>query len=139
MGKKKQPIPRGIRNNNPGNIRHGDLWQGLSPDQSDKDFCTFLSPEYGVRAMARILLNYKKRHGLNTIHGLISRWAPSTENDTAAYIKAVAAACHVKPTEVIDVAEYLPDLIPAIIRHENGVQPYDMATIHHGIALALKE
>ena len=139
MGNENCVLARGIRNNNPGNIRHGDPWQGLCPDQSDKDFCTFLSPEYGVRAMARILLNYKKRHGLNTIHGIISRWAPLSENDTASYIKAVSAACHVNPTEVIDVAEYLPDLIPAIIHHENGVQPYDMATIHSGIALALKE
>lgn len=139
MDTKNHILARGIRNNNPGNIRHGDTWQGLSPDQPDKDFCTFLSPEYGIRAMAKILLNYRKRHGLSTVHGIISRWAPSSENNTASYIKAVSAACHVAPTEIIDVAEYLPDLVPAIIRHENGVQPYDTATIHQGIALALKE
>ena len=34
-------IPRGIRNNNPGNIRHSDQWKGLTPEQPDPDFCTF--------------------------------------------------------------------------------------------------
>ena len=41
-------IPRGIRNNNPGNIRHGNDWQGISKEQPDPAFCTFVSPEYGL-------------------------------------------------------------------------------------------
>ena len=40
-------IPRGIRNHNPGNIRHGDKWQGLSAEQTDSSFCVFDAPEYG--------------------------------------------------------------------------------------------
>lgn len=60
-------IPRGIRNNNPGNIRHSDQWKGLTPEQPDPDFCTFSTPEYGIRAMGVILLNYQRKHGLKTI------------------------------------------------------------------------
>lgn len=130
--------PRGIRNNNPGNIRHGDSWQGLALNQSDSDFCVFTSPEYGIRAMARIIINYRKRHGISTIHGIISRWAPPSENNTEAYIRAVSDACHVQPTDVIDVKEYLPDIISAIIKHENGVQPYNATTLQRGITMALK-
>lgn len=54
--------PRGIRNNNPGNIRWGENWQGLKKDGKERDssFCVFESPEYGIRALAKILINYKK-------------------------------------------------------------------------------
>ncbi|MFI3272941.1 MAG: structural protein, partial [Pseudomonadota bacterium] len=57
-------MPRGIRNHNPGNIRHGDDWQGLRDTQTDKNFCQFVSPEFGIRALARVLMNYEKKHGL---------------------------------------------------------------------------
>ena len=131
-------LPRGIRNNNPGNIRHGDSWRGLAPGQTDPDFCVFTSPEYGIRAMARILLNYQKKYGIRTVDGIISRWAPPSENNTKSYIAAVARACQVAPTEIIDIAEYLPDIVQAIIHHENGMQPYDAATLQRGLALALQ-
>lgn len=129
-------IPRGIRNNNPGNIRHGDSWRGLAPGQTDPDFCVFTSPEYGIRAMARILLNYQKKYGIRTIDGIISRWAPPSENNTRSYITAVSRACQVAPTEIIDIAEYLPDIIPAIIQHENGMQPYNEKLIFKAIKMA---
>lgn len=79
--------------------------------------------------MARILLNYQKKYGINTIDGIISRWAPPTENDTRAYINAVASACDVEPLEIIDVKEYLTDIVTAIIHHENGCQPYSRGLI----------
>lgn len=53
-------IARGERNNNPGNIRHGSKWQGLSAEQTDKDFCQFISPEYGIRAIYKLLQTYQK-------------------------------------------------------------------------------
>ena len=62
---------RGFRNHNPGNIRHGDRWKGLSKGQPDPAFCTFVSPEYGIRAMGRSLLNYRRRHKLTTLRGII--------------------------------------------------------------------
>lgn len=127
---------RGLRNFNPGNIRHGDKWKGLKFEQPDKDFCTFIAPEYGIRAMAVILKNYQVKNGIRTIQGIISRWAPPTENDTASYVKAVADACEVGEYDDIVVKELLSKLIPAIIKHENGSQPYPPELIAKGISLA---
>ena len=133
-----KPLPRGIRNHNPGNIRHGDKWQGMASVQMDKDFVTFTSPEYGIRALGKVLLNYQRKHGINTIDGLVNRYAPPIENNTRAYVQALCRACCVEAVEIINFFEYLPDLIPAIIHHENGMQPYDAATLQAGIALALQ-
>lgn len=130
--------PRGIRNRNPGNIRRsGDRWQGLAPAQPDLDFFVFESPLWGIRAMAKILRNYQRRYGLRTINQIIGRWAPAVENDTAAYAAAVAKAMRVGTGQRLDLADAatLRDLIAAIIRHENGVQPYDLDTIETAIDL----
>ncbi len=138
--------PRGIRNNNPGNIRlSGDKWQGLAEVQEDPAFFTFKSPTYGIRAMARILIAYQDRHGLDTVEGIVRRWAPPSENDTDAYIRHVSDlmsdACEcldVDPDEVIDVHDYhtMRPLVEAMIRHENGVQPYSGKQIDKGLVLA---
>ncbi|MCE1635766.1 structural protein, partial [Enterobacter hormaechei] len=84
-------MSRGIRNNNPGNIRWGDDWQGLMPasQRTDKSFCQFVGPEYGLRAMIKILHNYNRKYGLKTVKEIISRWAPTNENNTDAYINHV--------------------------------------------------
>lgn len=132
----KQETPRGIRNNNPGNIRHGDDWLGLVKEQPDPAFCCFTQPEWGIRAMAKILLNYERKYGISTLRGIIERWAPPVENNTESYIAHVAHAVGGTPEEEIDVAGILPLLIPAIIRHENGKNPYSTETIGMGIRLA---
>lgn len=129
--------PRGIRNNNPGNIRHGANWQGLEEKSRELDtaFCVFKSPVWGIRALAKVLINYKKIHGLNTVRGIISRYAPPNENQTLAYIQSVAKQLEVYPDTVIDIEErgILTVLIKAVIRMENGVQPYSDETIQQGI------
>lgn len=127
--------PRGIRNNNPGNIvRSGVTWQGMSPDQSsDSRFVVFKAPEYGIRAMARVLKNYLAQN-YNTVQEIINRWAPPIENDTGAYVRAVAAHLGVDPTAPVGV-EHVPALIEAIIKHENGQQPYPADVIARGIQL----
>lgn len=89
MSSKKNKIPRGIRNNNPLNIRVGNNWQGEVAKPSDHTFEQFKEMKYGVRAAFIILRNYINRHKLNTIPKVINRWAPSNENNTLAYIKAV--------------------------------------------------
>lgn len=129
---------RGLRNNNPGNIRHGANWDGMAADQTDDDFITFVSPEYGIRAMAKLLKNYQSLYGLNTIASIINRWAPPGENDTASYIRSVAAMMGIAPDTplTLNVAA-LQALVPAIIKHENGLQPYDSGTLARGIALAM--
>lgn len=125
---------RGIRNNNPLNIEHGDDWDGLSPTQTDSRFCQFIDAIYGIRAGARILKNYAKG-GVNTVAEIISTWAPPSENNTEAYIKAVCTRSGLKRDQVITRSEYLP-LLKAMIVQENGVNPYSDATISRGISLA---
>jgi hypothetical protein len=132
-------MTRGIINNNPGNIRLSrTAWQGEVPG-SDPAFVTFGEPQDGIRAMARVLLNYQRVHGLRTVEAIISRWAPSEENNTAAYAEDVAKRMGVQPEDRIDISDpaILSALCQAIIRHENGQQPYPGATIEAGVAMAL--
>jgi hypothetical protein len=71
---------RGIRNNNPGNIRYtGTPWQGLDEPKSDGQFCRFANPCWGIRAIARTLITYQDKHGLNSVYQMIARWAPPVE------------------------------------------------------------
>lgn len=131
---------RGIRNNNPGNIRWGDDWKGLAPtaQRTDKSFCQFTSPEYGIRAMIIILRNYQRKYGLNTVSDIIKRWAPPNENNTQAYINSVAQATGVTPEQRIDTSDnrFMVKLLQAIIKHENGEQPYSFDVFVQAINLA---
>jgi hypothetical protein len=126
---------RGLRNNNPGNIeRTATVWRGMSADQSgDSRFIVFSSPEWGIRAMARVLRNYINR-GQDTVREIINTWAPPSENDTGAYVRAVAASIGVDPDARVSDAQ-MPGLIAAIIKHENGSQPYPQELIARGIEL----
>jgi hypothetical protein len=131
--------PRGIRNRNPGNIRRSsDRWKGLAALQSDPAFFVFETPLWGIRAMAVILRNYQRRHGLKTLGQIIGRWAPPGENDTASYVAAVSKATRIGPRAQLDLrdAATLRALIAAIIRRENGLQPYDPETISLAIDVA---
>lgn len=133
--------PRGIRNHNPGNIdRTGDKWQGMAADQSsDSRFVVFAAPQWGIRALVKVLLSYQRKHGIKTIRGIINRWAPPVENNTDAYVNQVAKACGVDPDDTIDIENkaVLRALVSAIIKHENGQQPYGAGVIDLGIDLAL--
>ena len=128
--------PRGIRNHNPGNLRHGSPWQGRRPLQTDPEFVQFVGPEWGIRAMVRTLRTYRDAHGLDSVRQIISRWAPPTENATDAYVEHVARVLGVHPDEPIDLEARLRPLLLTIIRHENGVVPYPPRVIDQGIALA---
>lgn len=119
-------VARGIRNNNPGNIRKGEKWQGLAENQTDSSFCVFISPEYGIRALAKVLMNYQKKYGLKDVQGIINRYAPPVENDTGSYVYSVCLKLGVRPDTPINVSEpgIMINLLKSIIRHENGEQPY---------------
>ncbi|WP_236212999.1 structural protein [Metapseudomonas otitidis] len=138
--------PRGIRNFNPGNIeRTSTRWQGMAQDQSsDPRFIVFVHPVWGIRAIARTLITYQDTHGLRSVQQIIQRWAPATENNTAAYVAAVSARLHVAPLDAIDVYDYqtMLELVRAIVRHENGPGSlpggnwYGEAMLAEGLALA---
>lgn len=128
--------PRGIRNNNPGNIELGDPWQGLAPQQTDGRFAQFTSPEYGIRAMAKVLGNYQTRHGLTTPREMIGRWAPAGENDVNAYVSSVARRSGLNPDAPVNLAQDGDRLIDAMIQHENGQQPFSREMVLRGIEMA---
>lgn len=122
---------RGERNNNPGNIRKsGSNWQG-KVDGVDPSFETFADPESGLRALAKLLKNYQVNYGLRTVRAIVSRWAPNTENNTAAYVKSVAERLGVGPDDAINLNDQatLAALVEAIVIHENGRNIYADAQI----------
>lgn len=127
---------RGIRNNNPGNIRVSkDQWEGMTGDEGA--FVTFDSPESGVRALGKNLLSYG-RQGYDSIEKIINRWAPPNENDTKAYIDSVVAATGIPATQSLDLSDpdTLSSLAQAISFHETGSR-YDPEVYQKGVARAL--
>ncbi len=98
----KSNIPRGIRNNNPLNIRIGNNWIGEVEHPTDPSFEQFKKLEYGCRAGFIILRNYIVRHKCNTVRKIIARWAPSNENNTKAYIDTVCQRTGFSPDEKLD-------------------------------------
>jgi len=129
-----EKLPRGIRNKNPGNIKLGTDWDGLSAEQNDRTFCIFNEAVMGIRALMRILLTYRFTHNKKDVDSIISRWAPPSENNTEAYIEFVCKKMDVKPLDELDnsIEHYLP-LVKAIIQMENGMQPYDDELIVEGM------
>lgn len=122
--------PRGIRNNNPLNIRIGNTWLGERSNPTDQEFEEFVSMEYGLRAAFLILRRYIRRYGKNTITSIVSTWAPSTENNTIRYIDTVCAKTGLGPTQVIQYEDEVTmcRLVAAMAFVECG-QPIDIKVI----------
>lgn len=118
--------PRGLRLNNPMNIRHSNSkWQGLSEHQADPDFCQFDSVELGIRAGMKILQTYAGRRW-DTVRAIVSHWAPPNENDTTVYINNVAAAVAEAPDDYLNFGNFdtMVAVCKAIIHQEQGQQPF---------------
>lgn len=102
----EKKVPRGIRNNNPLNIRKGNNWLGEVTNSTDPAFEQFTSMQYGLRAGFKLLRNYiTGRDGryqpCDTIEKIISRWAPASENDTQRYIEVVCRHTGLHSRQVI--------------------------------------
>lgn len=111
--------PRGIRNNNPGNIRAGKFSESMGAVGSDdKGFAIFADMQTGMQATMALLKSYASR-GFDTIRKVISRWAPGSENDTQAYIADVAKKLGISPDQVLNGGQ-MGGLSQAIFAHENG-------------------
>ncbi len=137
--------PRGIRNNNPLNIRlSSDKWQGQvnpsgngnvngngnnSSPKGDAEFVQFYSMEYGWRAAFVILCRtYYGKYGLKTIRDIVSRWAPAKENNTEAYIRHVSDYTGIAPNKVLGSPQEHPTQWLLI--------GYAMAVVENGKALS---
>lgn len=120
---------RGLRNNNAGNVRSAPNAVG-----HDGGFPIFANPRDGNAALARQLMLYGDR-GNNTLSGIIHTYAPSNENNTQAYINAVSRMTGFNPYDRLDLhsPDVLQQLIPAIIKHENGTQPFSSEEINLAI------
>ncbi|MFP3862778.1 structural protein P5 [Pseudomonas sp. B21-047] len=144
--------PRGVRNKNPGNIDYNprNAWQGqlgLEEGVAKPRFARFDHPENGIRALGKLLINYRGKDGMpgvggkgiDTVLETINRWAPSNENDTQAYAAAVAKLLGVRATDPIDIKDptTLREMVLGIIIHENGGNPYPSMIIDEGIRRAL--
>ena len=143
-------LPRGIRNNNPLNIRRSrsattgdaclskkDQWKGMAEVQSDRAFVQFKSLEYGWRAAFYLLTRtYYHKYRLYTIRGIISRWAPSSENDTSAYIANVSRLTGIDPDEPLGIPSEKPSrwmaLGVAMAIQENGTDSIDWFAMLRG-------
>lgn len=129
----KKQVPRGIRNNNPLNIRIGNTWLGERQNPTDHAFEEFVSIEYGYRAAFCILRRYIRRYKRQTITDIISTWAPPSENATQRYIDFVANKMGIAPDVPIkfEDKETMTQLVAAMQMMECGV-PADMAKVSRG-------
>ena len=130
--------PRGLRNNNPLNIRHNaDVFQG-EVKGTDKSFKTFSSMPYGYRAAFVTLGTYLSR-GWNTIEKIIAKWAPPTENNTEGYITNVEKWSGVPKNKVLTAAsgaDYIM-IVAAMSAMENG-RNADISDVQAGFNLQTK-
>ena len=135
-------LPRGIRNNNPLNIRRNkEQWQGLRAQQTDASFCQFETTEYGWRAAFCLLTRtYYHKYRLYTIRGIVRRWAPANENDTETYIAHVSRLTGIGPDEPLGIplenAARWMMLALAMAIHENGTSNLDHFAMLKGYAMA---
>ena len=135
-------LPRGIRNNNPLNIRRSkDQWQGLRAVQTDPSFCQFETLEYGWRAAFKLLTRtYYHTYRLFTIRAIINKWAPPNENKTEAYIKNVSRLTGIGPDESIGIPSEKPArwmmIGIAMAIQENGMESLDYFAMMRGWAMA---
>lgn len=143
---------RGLRNNNPLNIRNGvSRWKGMEEQEEEKEFVCFLTLSMGYRAAWILLRNYRQRllnEGKNyTLGNIIERWAPPEDgNDSKAYVRNVLRLCAGKvagrqPLPLPDTDEGKPiftEIIAAMTCVENGISmdQVDRGSIEKGWQLA---
>lgn len=135
-------ISRGLRNNNPLNIektKGGNPWLGEIVPSADSRFAQFKSMAYGYRAAFKLLNNYQKNYGLDTIRKMISRWAPSNENHTDAYVETVSNRSGVPANSRITTTnrDVMVPIVAAMSYVENGVEAR-MADVEAGWELFIK-
>lgn len=130
-------LPRGIRNNNPGNLNFAGQAGATKEGGPNGRFAVFGSMQEGVAALVRQIGLYVKR-GRNTIRKILEVYAPPGENNTNAYVSAVSKALGIGPDDALDTenAQQVMSLVRAIANHENGKGFLSDADIAGGYQLA---
>lgn len=105
MLKRQRVVPRGIRNNNPLNIRIGNTWLGEVAEPTETEFEQFVNMKYGLRAGFIILRRYIRRYKRDTVRKIIESWAPSSENNTLEYIAVVCDRMHITSDTQVDYGD----------------------------------
>lgn len=137
MARTQRPQPRGIRNNNPLNIRIGNVWLGEVADPTDPNFEQFVSMTYGVRAAFVLLRRYIRHYHRTTIPEVIAAWAPASENNTTAYIDRVSSISGIAVDDTLEFEnqDQMYRLVDAMVQVECG-QKIDFDTIRKGYKIA---
>lgn len=122
--------PRGIRNNNPGNLNYVGQNGATKEGGPNGRFAVFQTAEAGLQALADQLRRYGSR-GINSVRAIISKFAPASENNTQAYINSVSRGLGIGSDSALDLNDprILQGLMGAIIRVENGKNPYSAEQI----------
>ena len=126
-------LPRGISNNNPGNILITEIdWEGKIPhtENSDKKFEQFEAYVYGVRAMIVLIRNdYMQKQGLETVTDIVYKWYPGNLK----YLRYVATRLNVQDNAPLSAnKDTLKALVTAIADFENGIGSDDKPAIAEG-------
>jgi hypothetical protein len=111
--------PRNLRNNNPGNIEYGDFARSHGATGSDGRFAVFPNKAAGSGAMDALLQSYSKQ-GLNTVSGIVGKWAPPSENNSGAYARSVALRMGVTPNQQLDLQD--PRVASAMAREMSRIE-----------------
>lgn len=115
-------MARGLRNNNPGNIRRSAVRYKGETTGGDGAFKRFESAAWGYRAMFMLLHTYRVKHELGTLGRMIARYAPPSENDTAAYVAFVVSRTGIDANATLDTLDRgrMVAVVAAMSRMENG-------------------
>ncbi len=143
-------FPLGIRLSNPGNIKRDNSthWEGMTRLQDDKKYIRFDNAYSGLRAVAKLIINYKRLYNLDTLTQIINRYAPPSENQTRLYIEDVSIRSGFFPNEPLNLENpnVLVPIMQSIIVHENGIAPiifppywYEDSVYYEAVNSALDE
>ncbi|MBL7233395.1 structural protein [Komagataeibacter oboediens] len=133
-----EKLPRGIRNNNPGNLNYaGQPGAHLETGVPHPRFAAFPTMADGIRALRDQLLRYGER-GLTTVRAIISVYAPPSENPTGAYVYALCSHMGVQPDTVLDLRDpaTMRGLIEGITTMENGPGHISLTQIDQALRAA---
>lgn len=117
-------MSRGLRNNNPGNIRQSAArYQGEIVPSADPAFKQFKTVAWGYRALFVLLHTYQKKHGLHTIRAMVGRYAPPIENETGKYVQAVTNWSGIPADRILNTQDgtVMIPIVSAMSRMENGI------------------